>query len=80
MCYQIYIQSFIKLYPSLKINFKVQTPPPPPSDSVQPNGDGTGGSLDPAVTSYKNQQLTGYKARNPSTTPSEFGGYITTPS
>lgn len=68
------------LYKDDKAWFKVYKAPPPPSDAVQPNGDGTGGSLDPAVTTYRNQQLSGYQALNPSTTPSEFGGYITTPS
>jgi len=59
--------------------FKVYKSPPPPSGSIQPNGDGTGGSLDPAVTTFKNANLTSYKGLNPSTTPENFGGYITTP-
>jgi hypothetical protein len=67
------------LYKDDKAWFKVYKAPPPPSGSVQPNGDGTGGALDPAVTTFKNAQLTGYKAGNPSSTPSDFGGYITTP-
>ena len=67
------------LYEKDQAWFKVYKAPPPPSNSVQPNGDGTGGKLDPAVTTFKNSQLTGYQALKPSTTSSEFGGYITTP-
>ena len=67
------------LYKDDKAWFKVYKAPPPPSDSIQPNGDGTGGPLDPAVNTFKNANLTGYKAGNPSSTPSDFGGYITTP-
>ena len=67
------------LYEKKTAWFKVYKAPPPPSNSVQPNGDGTGGKLDPAVTTFKNQQLSGYQALAPGSTPSEFGGYITTP-
>jgi hypothetical protein len=59
--------------------FKVYTPPPPPSDSIQPNGNGSGGKLDDATNTYKNQQLGLYQAGNPSKNASDFGGYITTP-
>jgi hypothetical protein len=72
------ILNFI-LYKDDKAWFKVYKAPPPPAGSIQPNGDGTAGSLDPAVNAFKNQQLAGYQALNPSTTPSEFGGFITTP-
>ena len=67
------------LYKDDKAWFKVYKAPPPPSNSVQPNGDGTGGQLDDSVNTFKNQNLTGYSAKNPSTTPSEFGGYISVP-
>jgi hypothetical protein len=67
------------LYEKDEAWFKVYKAPPPPANSIQPNGDGTGGKLDPAVTTFKNSQLAGYQALKPSTTPSEFGGYITTP-
>ena len=67
------------LYEKKTAWFKTYKAPPPPANSVQPNGDGTGGSLDPAVNTFKNQQLAGYQAKNPSSTPTEFGGYITTP-
>lgn len=73
------ILNFI-LYKDDKAWFKVYKAPPPPSDSVQPNGDGTAGKLDPAVNNYKNANLTSYKAMNPGSTPTEFGGFITTPS
>jgi hypothetical protein len=72
------IVNFI-LYKDDKAWFKVYKAPPPPSGAVQPNGDGTGGKLDPSVTTYKNQQLTGYAAKNPSKTPTEFGGFISQP-
>lgn len=67
------------LYEKDEAWFKVYKAPAPPPNSVQPNGDGTGGKLDPAVTTFKNSNLAGYKALAPGTTPSEFGGYITTP-
>jgi hypothetical protein len=67
------------LYDKNSAWFKVYKAPPPPSGSVQPNGDGTEGTLDPATTTFKNSQLTAYKAGNPSTTPSDFGGYISSP-
>lgn len=72
------ILNFI-LYKNDSAWFKVYKAPPPPSGAVQPNGDGTGGSLDPAVNTYKNNNLTGLKALNPSTTPTYFGGFISTP-
>jgi hypothetical protein len=67
------------LYKDDKAWFKVYKAPPPPAGSIQPNGDGTGGSLDPTVNDYKNKNLAGYAAKNPSTTPTEFGPYITQP-
>ena len=67
------------LYKDDKAWFKVYKAPPPPSDSVQPNGDGTDGPLDPSVNTFKNTNLTGYRAGNPSSSASDFGSYITTP-
>lgn len=67
------------LYEKDEAWFKVYKAPPPPSNSVQPNGDGNGGKLDPTVNTYKNSNLAGYQAKNPGKTPSEFGGFITTP-
>jgi hypothetical protein len=67
------------LYKDDKAWFKVYKAPPAPAGSIQPNGDGTGGSLDPTVNDYKNKNLASYTARNPSKTAEEFGPYITQP-
>jgi hypothetical protein len=67
------------LYKDDKAWFEVYKAPPPPSGSIQPNGDGTGGSLDTPINDYKNKNLTAYATNNPSKTPENFGPYITQP-